>query len=501
MKTAIRLLVSVMVWMLVPAMIQSSQVKSQDYVKSDFRVSEISDFFYKGPHLSVNSAGEMVVVWETTGSGNIWFKTISSRGAVISEQKLVPGPNSTMEPRVAYSGNGNFMVMYGGFYSSWSVFGQLYDPDGNEIGDTLELQRNTSEMMNMNYSSIYADQDSHFGAFLSGMDSMMIEKITVSGEFAGSAIVLKPEPPATYMRRGIMTRSGNIILVWSTGFGTGELRGQSYTQEGIPIGDSFLVGEIEGSSTMQDFALAADHSGNFAVVWSIYDGSKSEIYSQLFTSEGAPVGSNTLISEEQSKYEVANGEISIDMDEDGKSVIAWSDTRGIDTSYIYIQQLDNQGVPVGGNFRATTINNEISPENSALTEQRDPSVRILRDTIYLAWVNSNQDVSNRWDIFASIQKWMVPDVTGLDQPGVQGPAIKVYPNPSSGYFSLKIANGYSGAIDLEVYKLSGSLVWKAGRYLSGQEADLDLSGLPEGLYYLRISGASIHSIQPLNILK
>lgn len=298
-----------------------------------------------------------------------------------------------------------------------------------------------------------------------------------------------------------MTTSGDIILIWSTGFGTGELRGQRYTPEGIPIGDSFLVGEIEGSNTMQDFALAADNSGNFVVVWSIYEGSKSEIYSQLFTAEGATVGANTLISDEQSNYEVANGEMSIDMDEDGKSVIAWSDTRGSDTSYIYFQQLDNQGVPVGGNYRATTINNEISPENPALTVQREPIVRILRDTIYLAWVNSNQDVSNRWDIFANIQLWMVPDVSGIDQSAIKTPGIEVYPNPSKGIFSMKLENDYTGSFDWELFSAAGVLVRKETGLFSGREGSINLSDVSEGMYFIRIKLDSFHETKSLTIIK
>jgi len=489
-----------MAWMFVPAMIQSSLVQAQDYVKSDFQISDLSDYFYKGPQLSLNEHGDMVVVWETTGIGSIWFKTISSQGTQLSEQKLVPSTYSTMEPRVIVADSGNFMVMYGGYYSSWLVYGQLYDHEGNEIGDTLELQRNTPEMVNMTYSSLHADQNNHFGAFLSGNDSMMIEKISGSGEFVGSTIVLKPELPATYMRRGIMTRSGHIILVWSSGFGTGELMGQRYTPEGIPIGGSFLVGEIEASDNLQDFTLTCDTSGNFAVVWSTWNGSKGEIYSQLFSAEGVSVGSNTRISEEQSNFEVAYGEMSIDMDMDGKFVVAWADTRGRDTSFIYMQQLDKMGVPVGGNFRATTINNDI-PTDMLLPRQMDPFVQILRDTIYLVWANENMDISNRHDIFANIQKWMVPDVTGHDQLKTEASEISVYPNPSTGIFSLKLDNEYNGTFDLEVYIATGAVVWKETRYFSGQEASLDLSDLPEGLYYLRIKGASFSSTQPLTIIK
>lgn len=498
MKKIIINLICVIAFTTLLAINQFSSVFAQEFVKSDFMVSDLSDYFYKSPQLSVNEMGEMVVVWETIGTGSIWFKTVSSLGTQLGEEKLVPSANSTMEPRVAYADSGNFMVMYGGYYGSWSVYGQVYDRNGNEIGDTLELQRNTSEMMNMTFASLFADQNNHFGALFSGMDSMMVEKISGSGEFVGNTIILNPELPYTHEMRGAMTRSGQFIMVWHAGF-SGDIRGQRYTPEGIPIGESFLVGQIDGNSNLQDFTLDSDTSGNFAVVWATWNGSKGEIYSQLFSAEGVSVGSNTRISEEQSNFEVAYGEMSIDMDVDGKIVIAWPDTRGTDTSFIYLQQLDKLGVPVGGNYRATTINNDIQPGTS-LPKQIDPSVKILRDTIYLAWANYNQDVSNRQDIFANIQKWM-PDYTGLDQQINTAVQTTVYPNPSAGIFSLIMDREYSGRLELEVYNATGSLVKRETRPWSGAETTIDISGVPVGMYYINIKGDSFTSTTPLIIIK
>jgi hypothetical protein len=392
------------------------------------------------------------------------------------------------------------MVTYQGRYDSWSVYGQVYDSEGNEIGDTLELKRHPSE--DINHTSLIADQNNSFIAFLSGSDSVMVERISQNGEFAGSPIGLKPVQPYAFPMKAAMTRSGQFILIWQSGIGRG-ISGQRYTSEGIAIGEAFQVCEIEEDSYLQNFHFACDTSGNFAVAWTIGTGlvgSVGEIYSQLFSAEGSSVGSKVRISDQQCIQSIGGYELSIDMDVDGKFVIVWPDTRGTDTSFIYMQQLDKLGVPVGGNFRATTINNDIQP-GTGLPSQLGPSVKILRDTIYLVWTNHNQDVSNKQNIFANIQKWNEPDVTGNDQLKAETPDIKVYPNPSAGIFSLKLDNEYNGMFDLEVYIGTGAVVWKKTRYFSGQEASLDLSDLPEGLYYLRIKGTSFSSTQPLTIIK
>ena len=148
-------------------------------------------------------------------------------------------------------------------------------------------------------------------------------------------------------------------------------------------------------------------------------------------------------------------------------------------------------MPVGGNYRATTINNDIQPGTS-LPKQIDPSVKILRDTIYLAWANYNQDVSNRQDIFANIQKW-IPDYTGLDQQINTAVQTTVYPNPSAGIFSLIMDREYSGRLELEVYNATGSLVKRETRPWSGAETTIDISGVPVGMNYINIKGDSFTS--------
>ncbi len=442
----------------------------------------------------------MVIVWETVGSGGIWFKTISSMGNLLSEPKLVTSPYSYSQTRVAHADSGNFMVIYGGHDGyKWSVYGQVYDRNGDEIGDTLEVQRNTSEQINTYFISLFADRSNQFGAFLPGFDSMIVEKISGTGEFVESNLVLKPDVTYVFEQTGVMTRSGAFIMVWRDGL-SGDIRGLRYTPVGIPIGEPFEVGQKEENSQLHSIAMVIDTSGNFAVVWKKVMDSKTDLYTQLFNAEGMRVGSNTRITDDQATPSSASEKMSIDMDVDGKFVVAWSDKRNNDTSYIYLQQMDNLGERVGSNYRATTINDDIAGPTS-LPSQIDPSVKILHDTIYLSWVNYNQEVSNRSNIFANIQKWMIPDVTGFDQQinTQEGPII--YPNPSGGIFSIIVDRTYSGRLELEVFNATGALVKREIRHYPGKEAAIDLSEASEGLYYIHIKGTSFNITTALIIIK
>ena len=498
MKINTRIVICIIAFTLLPALYQIASLHAQDYVKTDFRVSDLNDFNYYANQLSVSNRGDMVVVWETTGSGEVSFKTITSQGSQLSEQKLVKTPSSVIRTRVAHNDSGNFMIMYAGYDGAWSVFGQVYDHSGNEIGDTLRIQRNSDEMIQIYYSSLYTDRSNQFGAFLPGFDSMMVEKISGTGDFVGNTIVLKPDVSYVQDMTGLMTPSGNYIMVWLDGI-SGEIHGLKYTPEGVPVGESFQVNQVEEYRYIQDIAISCDTSGNFVVAWSEINDTSTVMYSQLYSADGISVGANTRITDEQSNINASSGRMSIGMDVDGKFVIAWADFRTNDTSFIYLQQMDNKGERVGGNYRATSINNHIQG-TIPMPEQISPSVKILRDTIYLAWMNYNQNLHIRQTIYANILNWM-PDITGIDQQVYNPVKTKIYPNPSAGIFTLNIDHDYYGQLELEVYNASGVLVKREIKSWSEREETIDLSAAPEGMYYLNIKGDSFKSTTPLIIIK
>ena len=84
----------------------------------------------------------------------------------------------------------------------------------------------------------------------------------------------------------------------------------------------------------------------------------------MFDKDGDRLGSNTLIVDDYVSINTNN--LSADMDEDGKVIVAWQDNEN-DSLFIYLQQVDNMGVLVGGQYRATTVNNDMAPGGDFLT--------------------------------------------------------------------------------------------------------------------------------------
>jgi len=498
MKTAFRFIRGFIYFSLILALIPLTDLTAQQYVKSDFRVSDATGFSSSAVRISVSNSGEMAVVWESSGNENILLKTIASKGDLISSQIAVDAPNSTSETRVAHNGIGNFMVIFGAYSGSWRVMGQTYSQDGDPIGDTLRVDRNTTEMIDMFGSSLRSNRNDQFAAFLPGHDSMIVEMFSANGEFLSNTIILKPEVQNFSGMYGQMTYTGDLILLWLD-TSVGDYWGRIFSGDGTPAGDAFQISHKTPNSYLRDASLCSDTSGNFAVIWTNTEDTKVDIYAQLFSKEGVAVGGNTKVTGDEADY--LGYPRSAGMDLDGNFVIAWPDYRAQDTSFIYLQQMDKLGAPVGGNYRATTINNGGPSLFTNLPSQVHPSVRVLRDTIYLAWINLNENESIRQEVYASILEWKEPDHTGLGQEGTLPEAFYLYPNPSSGQLYLQWEHPLAGPVDVSVYNSRGVLIHRETRNLSGQELQLDLPDIQEGMYFLKVEGESINSSIPLIIKK
>ena len=387
------------------------------------------------------------------------------------------------------------MVMYNGIVAGWKIMGQVFDPAGNAIGDTMTLSRSSSEMINSFFATLSSDRNNRFGAFLPGMDSVIVEKVSLEGNFVGNTIVLKPSHASFRSQTGLMMRSGQLILAWVSNI-DGNIHAQRFTPEGIAIDTAFQVSQKPEGHFIQNMVLSSDTNENFVVVWSTSKDSTTNMYAQLFTSEGVATGSNTMIT---GGYNSFTGTMRASIDLDGNYIVAWEDTRHNDTSFIYLQQVDHTGEKVGDNYRATTVNNHVS-EGQSRASQVHPEVCLLRDTIYLAWANYNADIHYRTSIYASIQKWRVP-ATGIGQVLDVSAETSIYPNPSTGIITLTLDREYSGHVELNVFSTTGALVRRESRSWSGPSFKMDLSGFPAGLYYINVKGDSFHSSNPLVIVK
>ena len=468
-----------------------SAVSAQDYVKSDFQVSDASIYYYQEVRMSVSDAGQMFISWGLAGDGPIQFKTVSSEGTLFSEQDTVDSPRSNYPGQLVHNGHNNCMVMFDGYVGDydWSVMAQTFDASGSEFDVSQSLDPNTTETFNIARASLKSNRQYQYGAVLPAMDSTIVVMLSETGALLPDEVVLKPEPGVVSDMGGIMTFAGDFILVWLD-YSDGNVWGQKFEDDGAPSGNSFQISnKTEDQYLMYPF-LCTDTTGHFAVIWYASGNNRYDVYSQLYDKDGSKLGSNALVIEEFAPNNTNN--LSADMDDDGKFILAWQDSEN-DSLFIYLQQVDNLGTPEGGKYRATTINNDMAPGGISIPNQASPSVRLIRDIIYLAWANYNHELSNTSTVYANIRNWKIYDNTGTDKSQKANGDLVLYPNPSNGLLSLKFPADVSEAVTINIYTSQGSLVSQRITHVSGQEVRISLPELAEGHYYLEARSETFHA--------
>lgn len=493
MSAMIKFFICSFAWLLIQSVSEISSINAQQFIQNDFRVSDSSGYIYQNPNLSVSTSGDMLISWKTSGKGDILFRKVSDLGTILSDQEVVNKHSSTTNNKVAFADTGNFILMYRGYTSSWKVYAQVYDRNSNELGTNFVVDRNTDDMVT-DFTSVFSNSDNQFVAFLPVYDSILVEVISGTGDFVGNTLVLKPDVSVPISLNGILTGSGNYLVSWLEA-SDGNIWAQRFTSEGAPNGDKFMAAQKEDNTSLSFLGISTDASDNFVVAYAKTTDSKQEIYTQLFNDQAAKVGTHQKVTDNISSY---TGEaISVDMDEDGNFVLAWSDKRGTDTSFIYMQQMDENGLPVGGNFRGTTVNNNISAN---IPSQVEPCVKILRDTIYLSWMNFNLDLHNWQTVYANVQEWTIPIENNIHTVH-SNTEFALYPNPSSGLVTLHADNVFSETPEIDVLNSTGKLVRKIIKDWTGTELNLNISDLPNGIYTINIRGESFIHSESLVIIK
>lgn len=470
-----------------------SVVSAQDYVKSDFQVSDPSPYYYQEVRMSVSDTGQMFITWGQAGRGQIHYKTVSSDGMQLSMQDTVDSPDYNYPGHMVHNRLGNCMVMFHGNVGDydWAVTAQTFDASGSEFGASQSLDLMTEEQINIALASLNSNRQNHFGAVLPGADSTIAVRLSETGELLSGEVVFKQEGTFPYSMAGIMTYDGDYIMVWVS-LSDSEIWGQKYDENGTEIGSSFQVSNKTQHQSLLYPSLFTDTTGRFAVVWYASGSDDMSLHSQLFDKDGTRIGSNALIVNGYLPNNTNN--VSADMDENGKIIVAWQDQEN-DSLFIYLQQVDSLGVPEGHKYRATTINNDMEPGGPSLPVQSSPSVKLMRDTVYLAWSNLNPELSSTSTVYANIQKWKIIDHTGTDKPGMANGELVLYPNPSDGQLSLKLPAEISETVTINIYSSQGALVSQRIVYVTGNETRISLPELAEGYYFLEARCETLHVSQ------
>jgi hypothetical protein len=297
----------------------------------------------KRPEVAVAPNGDYVVVWmsedEDGSDQGVYWQMYSAGGTPngAATKANVTTNYGQRDPDVAIAADGSFVVTWASQYEDtdgWGVWFALYDNTG------ALLQRNR-----VNDSS--NDEQIH---------------------------------PAVAMRY-----DGSFVVGYMDDGQDGDNWGISY--QGFSNAGVAQFAELVPNSTVTGWQghpdVAMDSAGNYTWVWQDYalDGSDAGIFMQRYDKNDNAVGSETQVNTTTAGNQINP---SIEMDNEGNTMIAWS-SYGQDGDHygIVAQIFDNSGSAVGGEIDVNTTTADV---------QDFASVSVSANNVFVvAWTSWNQD--------------------------------------------------------------------------------------------------------------
>ncbi|MBU1625787.1 hypothetical protein KKB18_00280 [bacterium] len=291
-------------------------------------------------------------------------------------------------PAVAMDGSGNYVITWksmGQDGDSDGIFAQMFNSDGTKNGN--EFQVNTYTIDSQVYPAIAMRRSGSFvitwvsyeqDGSICGIYAQMFNN---DGSKKGSEFLVNTQTEDYQFRHAIaMDKTGNFIIAWSSNLQDGEAFGvyaQRFDPEGKRVGDEFKV-STEFYNNQEKPSIAFDDIGNFVITWKSdkQDGSSWGIYAQRFDNNGNPVGEEFRVN---THTDGSQEEPSAAMDSEGNFIVAWNSYSVGEQYGVYAQRFDSNGNPVGGEFQVSTFN-------------KNPSIVMDRvGNFIITWHRDHQD--------------------------------------------------------------------------------------------------------------
>ncbi|MCP4343110.1 MAG: hypothetical protein GY799_30605, partial [Desulfobulbaceae bacterium] len=348
------------------------------------------------PSVATLADGSYVITWTSNAQDGdvdgIYAQRYYANGNAIGNEFQVntETTDDQASPYIAAFNDGGFIITWHSEEqdgSSWGIYAQQYDANGNTVDNEFRVNTNTTSLQANPYVTSLADngfviawQDiSQDGDFY----GIYAQQYDANGNTIGSEFLVNTETANSQSSPTIAGLTiGGYVITWSSLTQDGDANGiyaQRYDANGATVGSEFQV-NTETASDQSSPHIAALTGGGFIITWESFaqDGSNYGIYAQMYDSNGNTVGSEFLINTTTSDHQ---REPRITTINGGGFIIAWQSNYNL-----YAQQFDVNGNKVGSEFLVNTYTTDT---------QTLSSLAPLSDGGYvITWQSDGQDGSD-----------------------------------------------------------------------------------------------------------
>lgn len=272
---------------------------------SEFRVNTTTFAGQLAPAISIGTNGQFVVVW-TRGSllssgADIYGQRFDAQGNPQGSEFSVNTyiDNTQGNPDLSMNLAGDFVVVWQSSFqdgSEYGIYGQRYDANGTAQGG--EFRINTTTNMDQRNPSVAIDADGNFVVVWRSQDqdgsggaNIYGQRYTHDGTKIGGEFPVSTLSGSSNYPRIAMNNTGDFVVAWRVFFSTGQydVYCQRFNADGTSRGTAFQVeSPMGGDEFLPDIAI--DSAGNFTVVWATEVGEDDfEIWLESFTQDAVPM--------------------------------------------------------------------------------------------------------------------------------------------------------------------------------------------------------------------
>ena len=424
------------------------------------------------PSISVSSEGSFVITWDDrrNGESNIdVFFQMYNPSAQAQGKNTIANDDTTKffqtHSSVSFLNDTNFVVSWGDLRNGIDdpdIYFQIFKDTDERVGtntrvndDQLNAFQISPSVSSFNDGSFIIcwsdDRNSRYD------DDIYAQKFNSSGEPDGMNFRVNDD------QNGMVSQFFPVVGVSLDGFYTicwqdmrlflFDIYAQIFDNFSERVNSSFKVNDDEFSfctHVQPDIDYASD--GSFVICWTDRRNASDDpdIYAQRYDQNGVPIGNNFRVNDDQSG--AAQGSPSVSTAYDGSFIICWEDRRnGSYNSDIYAQCYDRDGNPLKNNLK---VNGD-----QTLRAQTEPDVDLdENNNIYFVW-KDNRNQGSGSDIFAKILSWdffteLSEEKISENIPG-KFMLYQNYPNPLNPITTIKYDIQKEGMIMIKVYNING----------------------------------------------
>jgi len=447
--------------------------------------------------------GNYVAVWEDerTNNTDIYGVKFDSAGNILQDNFRVNDDFSNSNqfyPSVAADFNNEFIVGWSDNRDNdYDIYAQRYTSTGIPINNNFKVNDDTIGAAQW-YPVVSCDSIGNsvfvWIDYRSGNNDIYAQIYSSQGNPIGSNFCVNNPVSGDQLYASVaMDRQDFFVVTWMDNRdGNFDIFAQQYDNLGNPLGNNFKVNDDLGSSAQGYPSVTVDLNGNFSIVFEDERNSSTDIYMQRYYANGAPIGGNIRVNDDNTNSEQYSPSVSYAPN--GKQVITWCDYRsGDDNPDIYTQAFTSSGSPLGTNKQ---INNPdlFHYNNQWLIGQ---GVVTNNSRIGFAWIDNRRHKG--WDIYSKIVDWDFFTAISEESQEISTISndVKIFPNPSIGKVHLLTESPITN--DIEIFSITGVKVLQQPTHhsITGNEYLIDLSRFCTGIYFVKYEVQNVKKINKI----